>query len=240
MDHWNEEFIKTEMIEIGKMIYDKGYIAATDGNISVRINENEIFMTPSGIPKGRMKPDQIVRTDMDGNVIGEGRPSSEILMHLFVYKERSDARAVVHAHPPHSTAFSIAGVSLAKCVFPEIVVQMGAIHTAPYATPSTPALPASIKDYLPCCDAMILERHGTLTLGVDLQSAYHKLEKVEHTAHISLIAHQLGGIKPLSQEEVEKLMEVRKNLNIKTTNSLLCENCSMISSCCLDMTRVKE
>ena len=158
-------------------------------------------------------------------------------MHLAVYRVRPDARAVVHAHPPYATAFSIAGVSLARCVIPEIVVQMGTIPTTPYAAPSTPDLPASIEKYLPCSDALILERHGTLTLGEDLTKAYHKLEKVEHTAHISLIAHQLGGLHPLSTEEVSELMEVRRNLGVKTKNTLLCKDCSMVGTCHLDMQR---
>lgn len=238
MDYWNEEYIKTEMIEIGRALYDRGYIAATDGNISVRLDNGDLFMTPSGIPKGKMRPDQIVRTDSQGRVIGEGKPSSEILMHLAVYRERPDARAVVHAHPPYATAFSIAGVSLAQCVIPEIVVQMGTIPTAPYATPSTPEMPDSIRQFLACTDALILERHGTLTLGETLLSAYHKLEKVEHTAHITLIANQLGGVKALGTEEVKKLMEVRRNMGLTTKNTLLCENCSMAGTCHLDLAQI--
>ncbi|MBU0755575.1 MAG: class II aldolase/adducin family protein [Planctomycetes bacterium] len=240
MDYWNEEYLKTEMIEIGKTLYDRGYIAATDGNISVRLENGDIFMTPSGVPKGRMRARQIVRTDSEGRVIGEGKPSSEILMHLAVYGQRKDARAVVHAHPPYATAFSIAGVSLAQCVIPEIVVQMGTIPTAPYATPSTPELPESIRRFLSCSDALVLERHGTLTLGDSLLSAYHKLEKVEHTAHITLIANQLGGVKTLSPEEVHKLMEVRRKMGLTSTNTLLCENCSMAGTCHLDLDRIRE
>jgi L-fuculose-phosphate aldolase len=239
MDYWNEEYLKTEMIEIGRMVYDRGYIAATDGNISVRLENGDILMTPSGVPKGRMRPGQIVRTDPSGIVIGEGRPSSEILMHLAVYQERPDARAVVHAHPPYATAFSIAGVSLAQCVIPEIVVQMGTIPTAPYATPSTPELPDTIREYLACSDALILERHGTLTLGETLLSAYHKLEKVEHTAHITLIANQLGGVKTLAPEEVEKLMEVRRNMGLTSKNTLFCDKCSMVGTCHLDLERIQ-
>jgi L-fuculose-phosphate aldolase len=240
MDHWNEEYLKSEMIEIGRTVYERGYIAATDGNISVRLDNGDILMTPSGVPKGRMRPGQIVRTDPGGQVIGEGKPSSEILMHLAVYQERPDARAVVHAHPPYATAFSIAGVSLAQCVIPEIVVQMGTIPTTPYATPSTRELPDTIREYLECSDALILERHGTLTLGETLLSAYHKLEKVEHTAHITLIANQLGGAKTLTPEEVEKLMEVRRQMGLTSRNTLICDKCSMAGTCHLDLERIRE
>lgn len=237
---WNEEYIKTEMIEIGRMIYDRGYIAATDGNLSVKLEGDEILMTPSGVPKGRMRPEQIVRIDSQGRVIGEGRPSTEILMHLAVYQERPEVEAVVHAHPPYATAASIAGISLAQCVIPEIVVQMGTIPTAPYAAPGTPEVPDTIRKYLACCDALILERHGTLTIGSSLINAYHKLEKVEHTAHITFIAHQLGGVKPLSKEQVKRLMEIRDELGIRSRNTLLCEDCSMVGTCHLDLGRMQR
>ena len=239
MDYWNEAYLRTQMIEIGRAMYDRGYIAATDGNISVKLDNGELLMTPSGVPKGRMRPEQIVRTDGEGRVLSEGTPSTEILMHIEVYRARSDARAVVHAHPPYATAFSISGISLARCVLPEIVVQMGTIPTAPYAAPSTTELPATIREYLGYCDALILERHGTLTLGETLNDAYHKLEKVEHTAQITFIAHQLGGVNPLSQEQVEQLMEIRRKLGITSRNTLLCENCSMMGTCHLDLSRLQ-
>jgi L-fuculose-phosphate aldolase len=238
VDPWNEAYIRQEMVELGRLVYERGYIAATDGNLSYRLENGDLLMTPSGVPKGRMKASQIVRTDASGQVIGEGRPSSEILMHLAVYNERPDARAVVHAHPPHATAFSIAGVSLAQCVIPEIVVQMGTIPTAPYATPGTPDLPESLRDYLACCDALILERHGTLTLGDSLTSAFHKLEKVEHTAQITFIAHRLGGVRPLDTEEMKKLMDVRREHGLTSKNTLFCENCSVAGTCHLDLARI--
>jgi len=238
MDYWNEEYLKKEMIEVGRAVYDRGYIAATDGNLSVRLDNNDILMTPSGVAKGKMRPEQIVRTDAEGQVKGEGTPSSEILMHLAVYRERPDARAVVHAHPPYATAFSIAGVSLAQCVIPEIVVQMGTIPTAPYATPSTLDLPDSICKYLACSDALILERHGTLTLGATLLQAYYRLEKVEHTAHITLIANQLGGARTLDADDIKKLMDVRRKMGLTSKNTLFCDNCSMSGTCHLDLKRI--
>jgi len=154
------------------------------------------------------------------------RPSSEILMHLEVYRQRPDVNAVVHAHPPLATAFSIAGVSLARCVIPEVIVTLGGILTTEYATPGTAEVPETIRQAIQHHDAIILTHHGSLTVGRTLWEAYLRLEKVEHTAQITLAAHQLGRVSTLSPQAVEKLAEQRRAL-LQRQGRDLCEGCSI-------------
>lgn len=200
-----------QIVEIGKMIYRHDWVSATDGNLSMRLDKRRILATPSGIPKGFMNEDQMVIVDMDGNVLeGNSKPSSELKMHLYVYKERPDVLAVIHAHPPITIACTIAGVSLARCVLPEVVVQYGGIPTAEYATPSTDEVPQSISKLVKKTDLLVLERHGTLTLGKTLMDAFLKLEKIEHTAQVTLAARQLGQVRTLNPEQVNKLKQLRK------------------------------
>jgi L-fuculose-phosphate aldolase len=196
-------------------MYDKGFVAATDGNISVRLGRNRLLTTPSGLCKGEVKPEQLVVTDLSGKKIsGKLTPSSEIRMHLCAYRERSDITAVIHAHPPIATAFSIAGVSLAKCILPEVVFTMGTIPTTRYATPTTEEGPDVILDYIGDYDAFILDRHGTLTVGDSLESAYYKLEKVEHTAHVTMMARQLGSVNLLEPDQINRLLKLREKFGI--------------------------
>ncbi len=197
------------------MIYQKGFVVATDGNVSVKIGDNRLLTTPSGLCKGLLRESDLVVTDMGGKkVSGELEPSSEIRMHLRAYRERPDINAVVHSHPPISTAFSISGVRLAKCVLPEVVLTMGSIPTTEYATPTTDEGPEVIQPYIGEYDAMILDRHGALTVGATLQKAYEKLEKLEHCAHITLMARQLGKVNELSKEQVDKILTLRSKFNI--------------------------
>lgn len=205
----NQTEAKEEVIRIGRLLHQKGFIVASDGNISIKVEDDRIITTPRGLSKGFLTKDQLVVINRRGKKIsGTLEPSSEVLMHLCVYEERKDVNAIIHAHPPISTAFSIAGVSLAKCVLPEVVCTLGAIPTTDYATPSTEEVPEVIRGLIKNYDALILDRHGTLTVGKDLFEAYMKLEKVEHTASVTLAARQLGNVRLLPQEEVEKLERI--------------------------------
>ena len=216
---------RQEIVEICKLIHQKGYISATDGNVSVRTGKNRIITTPKGFGKGFIATDDLVVCDLKGKVIsGKWPPSSEIKMHLCVYQLRPDVRATIHAHPPVSIAFTIAGLSLAKCILPEVVLSLGIIPTAEYATPTTEEVPQSIKDYITQYDALILERHGSLTVGKDLKDAYFKLEKLEHTATISFIARMLGEVKTLSPTQIEKLIALQTTEEEKK-RSLQCLEC---------------
>ncbi len=215
-----------DIVEVGRRIYMNGFVAANDGNISVRVGDDEIITTPTGVSKGFLTPDMLVKVNMDGQRIsGNLKPSSEIKMHIEVYKQRSDVRAVVHAHPITATGFAVAGIPLEKCVLPEVVLSLGSIPIAKYGTPSTMELPEAINEFLPTCDAVLLANHGALTVGVDVFSAYYKMETLEHFAKISLVARELGGERLLTYEDVDKLMEVRRKLNI-TGKNRGCMECS--------------
>ncbi len=213
----NESELKKLMIEIGKRLWTRGYVAANDGNISVRIDENEMLITPSGISKGFMSQDMLIRMNMEGEIVSENnryRPSSEFRMHTQVYKERDDINSVVHAHPPFCTGFAVAGIPLDRCALPEAILTLGSVPIAPYGTPSTDEVPESIRDYIRTGDAILLANHGALTAGFDLLTAYHRMETLEHTAHIMYLAMNLGNMNVLSKVQVDQLMEVRSRMNI--------------------------
>jgi len=212
-----ESAAKDLIIDIGKKLWTRGYVAANDGNISVRISENEMLITSSGVSKGYMSHDMIIRITIDGEIISPGNryiPSSEFRMHALAYKERNDIKAVVHAHPPYSTAFAVAGIPLDKCILPEAILTLGPVHIAPYGTPSTMELPESIKEYIKESDAILLANHGALTLGADLLSAYLRMETLEHTAQISYLAINLGNLNVLTEGQIEKLMDIRSRMDI--------------------------
>ena len=208
--------IKELICEIGRRIYTNGYVAANDGNISVKISDNELYTTPTGISKGFMTTDMIIKVDRDGNVLESGglKPSTELKMHLRVYRERPDVNAVVHAHPPTATGFAVARIPLDKLIMPEAVVYLGTVPVVPYGTPSTNEIPDALSPFLQKYDSFLLENHGALTVGADLTSAYFKMETMEHYAKVSLTAHQLGGAKELSAEQVQQLMDIRRTFNI--------------------------
>jgi L-fuculose-phosphate aldolase len=206
---------RQEMVAIGRKMYQKGYVAATDGNISVQMDDGRILISPSGSCLGEMRAEEPVAVEPDGTTRDPSRrPSSELPMHLEVYRQRTDVKAVIHAHPPLATAFTVAGISLAQCVIPEVVLTMGTIPTARYATPSSEAGREAVRDLIRGHDALILDRHGTLTVGRDLISAYYKLEKVEHAAQVTLAARQLGNVRTLPPEEVRRLEAMRAQLGL--------------------------
>jgi L-fuculose-phosphate aldolase len=214
----NDEIsLKRAIIDIGQRLWARGYVAANDGNISVRTGKDEMLITPTGVSKGFMSEDMIIRITMDGKIVSSRdvfRPSSEYKMHARVYKEREDINAIVHAHPPYSTAFAVAGIPLDKCALPETILTLGAVPVAAYGTPSTDELPDSIREHIKNNDAILLANHGALTAGVDLLTAYHRMETLEHTAAIMHMANGLGKINELSGEQVRKLMDVRARMNI--------------------------
>lgn len=210
-----ERQLRQEMVLVGKLLHQKGFVAATDGNISVRWGEDRVMVTPSGMSKGFMSPDEMIVTDLEGRVLsGEGRgaakPSSEFPLHLQAYRQRPDIRAVVHAHPPVAIACSIAGLTLEMCVIPEVVVALGSIPTTPYATPGTPEGAEVIRDLIRTRDALLLDHHGVVAVGASAMDAYLKLEKVEHAAQIILTARQWGRVTPLTPAQVDKLIEIRR------------------------------
>ena len=196
---------------VGKLLYDRGYVAANDGNISVRVGEGRLLITPSGVSKGRMTPDMLLVTDLDGTVIeGNRHPSSEGKMHLEVYRGRPDVNAVVHAHPPVSTAFAVCRRGLETPYLSELVAGLGQVPCTPsFAMLSTEEVPQSVRPYLADHNALLLANHGALAWGGDLWEAFDRLETVEHTAKIVLNAQLLGGGVPLTEAEVERLQGLR-------------------------------
>ncbi|MFP3867084.1 MAG: class II aldolase/adducin family protein [Desulfobacteraceae bacterium] len=205
----DETHLRQEIVQICHLLHHKNMVAATDGNVSARLSDHRLLITPSGLNKGFIKESDILTVDLTGKVMaGEGRPSSEIQMHLTAYRLRPDIAAVVHAHPPRATACSIAGVSLEVDVLPEVIITLGAIPTADYATPGTMAVSQSIQELIRCYDALVLAHHGGLTVGRTLMEAYNRMEKLEHAASIMVTARQLGRLQPLPAAEVEKLTRV--------------------------------
>lgn len=186
----------------------RGYISGTEGNFSIRLTENTVLTTKTGTCKGRIRSEDLVFTDMDGKSLSDLKPSTELKMHLLAYRMRPDIRAVVHAHPTVAVGFTVAGASLSKCVLPEVVCSLGNIPVAPYATPSTDEVPQSIAPFLADHDAILLDHHGALCLGADIFDAFYKLETVEHFAQTMLVAHMLGGPKPLYASDVQKLLTI--------------------------------
>lgn len=207
--------IKKEICEIGRRIYMNGFVAANDGNISVKVSENEYYCTPTGVSKGFMTPDMIIRIDGNGNKIeGKLNPSSEIKMHMRVYKERPDVNAVVHAHPPIATAFTVADIDLDQYILPEAVLTIGEVPTCDYGTPSTMEIPDSLEPYIQDHDAFLLRNHGALTVGCDLTKAMFVMEEVEFNATICKHAMELGAVHEIPNDQLKKLMELRKKMNI--------------------------
>src|SRR5215470_17984269 len=210
------ESLRADIVEIGRRMYARGYTASNDGNISVRIDASRLLMTPKSICKGFMTPDMMCVTDLEGRKLqGDRDPSSEMLMHLEVYRQRPDVQAVVHAHPPTATGFAVAGIPLDRAVLAEVLTTLGSIPLAEYATPSTAELPEAVGKYIKAHDGMLLANHGALTVGGDLYSAYFKMETIEHFAKISLVARTLGRENLISREEVMRLQELRGTYGIK-------------------------
>lgn len=204
--------LRKDICEAGRRMYAQGLVAATDGNISVRLSADRYLCTPSGVSKGFMKPNDLVLANGKGEKLaGDGRVTSEFFTHLAAYEERSDISAVVHAHPPKAIGFTLAGISLAECVLPEVIYSIGGIPTTDYATPASKEGAQVIREHIRECDALMMDRHGALTIGKDVFDALFKMEKIEHAANSLLTAHLLGRVQTLPHREVEKLYEVGEN-----------------------------
>lgn len=206
----SERELRDEIVRLGRLLHERFFVSATDGNLSVRLDEERILSTPTGMSKGMMATDDLVIVDRRGTVIeGERNVSSEIGMHLLIYKMRPDVTAIVHAHPPTATGFAAAGMALDQPLVSEVVINLGGIPLAPYGTPGTPELAASIEPLVPMHDAILLANHGAVAYGRNLLNAFMKMETVEHFARIALTAHLLGRQCPLTGEQIRKLEEVR-------------------------------
>lgn len=193
----------------GRRLYEQGFAAANDGNISARIDDNSILTTPTGVSKGELTPEMLVLVDASGKVLaGEGRPSSELVLHLRVYARRPDVKAIVHAHPPYATSFAVIGRPLDEPLIAEAIVHVGPVALAPYATPGTEELPDSIEPFLHNHNALLLSNHGALTLGPDIKTAQFRMESLEFYAKITALSHQIGTPRPLAAEAIDRLRQL--------------------------------
>ena len=197
-------------------MYERGYVASNDGNISARIDERSILITASGVSKGFLTPEDITVVDLNGIALGGNRkPSTEVQMHLMVYRERPDIMGICHAHPPYSTGFAVAGIPIDQPILSEVTLSLGHVPVVPYGTSGTIEVTNTLLPYIKKYDAFLLANHGALTIANNVLSAYYKLETLEHAAHIIFIAKQLGNVNTLSKEQVEKLLDQRKNFGIQ-------------------------
>ena len=209
-----EVALRVKMAEIGRRLYALGFVPATDGNISARLGPDTVLITPSGVSKGALAPEDMSKIDMAGRLLSGRKPSSEYLLHLCFYRLRSDASAVVHAHPPLATGLASAGVPLDKPLTSEIVISLGGVPLARYATPGTEEVTASVEGLVGRHDAIMLANHGVVTCARDLETAFHRMETVEQAAKITLAAEQAGGGRLIPREKLEKLHDIRRRLGL--------------------------
>ncbi len=204
--------IKKRLVEICHLVYSKGFVAAQDGNLSVKINDHRFLITRSGICKGEVTEEDILEIDNNGNVIeGKGKVSTEYKIHLFAYKNRKEINSVVHCHPSFATAFSVSGQTLTDNVFPEVILTIGKVPLCDYGTPSTEELPNSLKPYIEHAWAFLLKNHGAVTIGKTLDDAFFKMDKLEHTAKTLFISKLLGKVDRIPKDKVMELIKISKD-----------------------------
>ena len=230
----SEDQLRADIIEVGRRLHVREYVASNDGNISVRLDGDRILTTPTGVSKGFMTPDMMVITDLTGTRLsGNRQASSELLMHLEVYRSRPDIQAVVHAHPPVATGFAVAGIPLDRAVLAEVIATLGSIPIADYGTPSTRELADAVGKYIKAHDGLLLANHGALTAARDLFAAYYKMETIEHFARISIVARLLGRERLLSREEVLRLESLRGRYGVASP-APICADGSMAAPAASD------
>jgi len=230
----NEYKLKEQICEIGRRIYNRGFAAANDGNITIRLNDKEVLCTPTMVSKGYMKPDDVCKVDYDGKQLaGKRKRTSEVLLHLAVYKHRPDVRAVVHCHPPHATAFAVAREPIPKCILPEVEVFLGEVPMAMYETPGTQKFAETIVPYVKDCNTIILANHGTVSFGPDLENAYFNTEIIDAYCRILILARQLGSVNYFTNQQTRELLDMKKRLGYDDPR-LRCENCDLCGNSVFD------
>ena len=233
----DEKDARKLIVEIGKLMYDKGYVTSSDGNISYRLGENLILATPTQVSKGRMSEDMMALTDLEGNALNDKRMSSEIKMHLLIYNMRPDINAVCHEHTPHGTAFAAAGLAIDAPILSEVILTLGCVPLTAYGTPSTSELTDALEPYVAHHNALLLENHGVVAYGADLWQAFDRMETLEHTAKIAILARILGGANDLPKDAIEKLINIREKAGY-LTESARCQSCGYLEhtdvKCSLD------
>ena len=206
----DEQTARREIVSIGRLMYDRSYVVSSDGNISARLDDGRVVATPTMTCKGRMTEESLAITDMSGKPLTVQRPSSELAMHLLIYRERPDVKAVCHAHPPHGTAFAVAGLAIDQPILSEVILTLGCVPLASYGTPSTEELTEAMQPLIKHHNALLMANHGAVAYGSDLWQAWDRLETLEHTAKIAILSRILGGSKNLPADAIEKLINVRE------------------------------
>lgn len=214
-EYMTEVEARKAICEIGDKMYSKGFVAANDGNISIKISEDTIIVTPTGVSKGGMSMDSLVKMKLDGTIMGENKPSSEVKMHIRVYQMNKSVNSVVHAHPPASTAFAIARIPLDRPIMSESILTLGVVHVADYALPGTKEVPDSIEPYVNSHNAVLLANHGLLTWGDDITQAMYRMESAEQYCKIMIYLRQIGEPVEFSCNQVSDLIKIRENLGIE-------------------------
>jgi L-fuculose-phosphate aldolase len=206
----DEQTARREIVRVGKLLYERGYVVSSDGNVSVRLDDGRIVATPTQTSKGRMTEDSLAVTDIEGKPLNERRASSELAMHLLIYRERADVKSVCHAHPPHGSAFAVAGLAIDQPILSEVILTLGCVPLAEYGTPSTDELTDAMRPLVKHHNALLMANHGAVAYGADVWQAFDRLETLEHTARIAILARALGGSKNLPPDAIEKLINVRE------------------------------
>ena len=215
------------IVEIGKLLYERSYVVSSDGNVSIRLDENRILTTPTMTSKGRMTDDCLAITDLDGKPLNDKKASSELAMHLLIYRMRPDINAVCHAHPPHGTAFAVAGLPIDEPILSEVILTLGCVPLTGYGTPSTNELTDSMKPFVERHNALLMANHGAVAYGADLWQAFDRLETLEHTAKIAILARTLGGAHDLTKNQIEKLINIREKAGYLTEEAR-CQSCGYL------------
>src|SRR5256714_14564237 len=223
----DEQTARREIVRVGKLMYERSYVVSSDGNVSVRLDDGRIVATPTQTCKGRMTEDSLAVTDIEGRPLDERRVSSELAMHLLIYREREDVRAVCHAHPPHGTAFAVAGLAIDQPILSAVILTLGCVPLAEYGTPSTEELTEAMRPLIKHHNALLMANHGAVAYGADIWQAFDRLETLEHTAKIAILSRILGGSRNLSPDAIEKLINVREAAGY-LTESARCQSCGYL------------
>src|SRR3982751_5161903 len=223
----DEQTARREIVAVGHLMYERSYVVSSDGNVSVRLDDGRIVATPTMTCKGRMTEDLIAVTDIDGQALNNRRASSELAMHLLIYRERPDVKAVCHAHPPHGTAFAVAGLAIDQPILSEVILTLGCVPLTDYGTPSTNELTEAMKPYVAHHNALLMANHGAVAYGDDLWQAFDRLETLEHTARIAILAKALGGANDLPADAIEKLINIREKAGYLRENAR-CQACGYL------------
>ena len=223
----DESSARKLIVEIGRLLYKRSYVVSSDGNVSIRLDEKTILATPTMMCKGRMTEDALALTDMEGKPLLDKRASSELAMHLLIYRERPDIKAVCHAHPPHGTAFAVAGLAIDKPILSEVILTLGCVPLTDYGTPSTDELTGAMRPFVKHHNALLMANHGAVAYGEDLWQAFDRLETLEHTAKIAILAKALGGANDLPGDAIEKLINIREKAGY-LGESARCQACGYL------------